>query len=133
MATPGDVTFASQINGCTQEGGQVGPVEIAYLLKLQQYTVEQKDFPVASGTVIGASGVVVALPAIPAGLEQTLFVVKTNLPVTFQLNGGGPTYTLSKPGSPFVMAPGFAVTQIEFGNAGGAAAKVYILQVVGTP
>jgi len=133
MATPGDVTLSGQINGCTQEGGQIGPVDIALLLKNQQYSVENKDFPVAPSTVIGASGVVVALPAIPAGLEQTLFIIKADLPVTFQLNGGAPIYTLSKAGSPFIMAPGFDVTQVEFGNAGGAAAKVYVLQVVGTP
>jgi len=133
MATPGDVTLSGQVNGCTAQGGQIGPVDIALLLKLQQYSVENKDFPIAQATVIGVSGVVVALPAIPAGLEQTLFIIKADLPISFQLNGAAPTYTLTKPGSAFIMAPGFNVTQIEFGNAGGATAKTYVLQVVGTP
>ena len=129
MATPGDVTFSGQITGCTQEGGQIGPVDIALLLKNQQYSVEHKDFPVAAGATIGGPGVVVALPALPAGLSQTLFVIKSDFEVTFQLNAAAPTYTI-KAGAPFVMAGGFDVTQVEFGNAGGAAAKVYILQVV---
>jgi len=131
MAEVGDVLFSGSITGLTQEGGAVGPVAVVYDLALQHYAVEAKDFRIAAGATIGSPGVVYALPAIPAGSEQNLFLIKSDLPIAFQLNGGVPTYEIRKANGVFCMSPGFAVTSIEFGNAGASEAKVYILQVVG--
>lgn len=133
MSNPGDVTFTGSVAGATEEGGQIGPVDLSYALTGQAYTWEAKDFPVAGGTAIGGPGVVMTIPAIPGTLAQSLFIIKSDLPITFQLNGAGPTYAITKPDGPFVMAPGFDVTQIEFANGGTATAKVYVLQVVGQP
>jgi len=129
----GDVTFGGTLNGFTDQGGQVGPVDVAYQLTGQVYAWEAKDFPVAAGAIIGGPGVVVSVPTIPAGMVQNLFLVKASLPISFQLNGAGPTYTIKKPGGIFVLPGDPAVTQVEFANAGGTDAEVYIAQVVGNP
>jgi|GEM_PF-4716187 len=126
----GDVNFSAQLSGETEIGGSIGPLTLAYLLSGQKYSWEAKDFRVASGTAIGA-GVPLAVPAIPGGMQQTFFAIKTDLPIEFQLNGAGPTYTL-KTGGLFVMAPGFDVTAIELANGGTVEAKVYVIQVVGS-
>jgi hypothetical protein len=126
----GDVNLSAQLSGETEIGGAIGPLTLAYILTHQKYAWEAKDFRVAQGTAIGA-GVPLAVPAIPAGMVQTLFVIKTDLPIDFQLNGAVPTYSL-KTGGLYVMAPGFDVTAIELANGGTVEAKVYVLQVVAT-
>lgn len=133
MSTPGDVTLSGSINGCTMEGGQIGPISLAYLLSQQKYTHEVKDWPIEAAAVLPGTPRTLNIPTIPAvgGLRQNLFVIKGGLGrVEFTINAGAVTYDLPAGGLFVIAAP--AVTSIEFGNPNNFEVKVYVLQVVGT-
>lgn len=132
-AAPGDVNFNGTLTGLTLLGGQLGPLALAVALSNQKYAVEVEDYPVAPGTtLVPGPPVVMAFPAIPAGLGQTFFLMKSSLPLQFTINNAGPTHTI-RAGGVFVMTPGVTVATIELANAGVSEARVYAMQVVGTP
>lgn len=130
-ASAGDVTFSGSINGVTQEGGQVGPVDVAYLLKNQKYVHEVKDWPVEAAAVLPGSPRTLTIPTVPpvGGLKQNLFLVKASGPIQFTINAGAITYELATGGLFAIGGP--AVTSVEFGNPNAFEVKVYVLQVVG--
>lgn len=130
MSNPGDVTFSGSINGLTEQGGQVGPVDIAYQLTGQKYTFEAKDFPVEAAAALPGSPRVMALPAIPVGLQQSLLIIKASGAVEFTINGGVQVYTAGQ-GGPVVLSGDPAAVTIEFGNPNAFEVRVYVLQVVG--
>lgn len=132
MAAVGDVTLSGTLAGLTLLGGQIGPVPLAVALTNQKYCVEVEDYPVVPGSALPGTPVVMTFPAIPSPLGQTLFIMKSDLPISFTINGAGPTHTL-RAGGVFVMTPGVAVTSIQMANPGTSEARVYACQVVGTP
>lgn len=129
--SPGTVNLTATLQGLTQEGGPVGPVDLGVELAAQAYTFETKDYRVPVSASLPGSPSTIAIPAIPAGLRQSLFLLSADQPIEFQLNGDASITYEHRAADRFylVMGPP-TITQLDLGNLSGVEARLYILQVV---
>lgn len=128
--SPGTVDLQLILSGITQEGGPIGPLTLASQLAAQAYSFEVKDFRVPASAALPGTPTTLQVPAIPAGLRQSLFLVKADQPISLTLNGGAVIEQLERSDRLFLVMSSVPVTQIDFGNLASLEARVYVLQMV---
>ena len=116
-----NVTLSGTIVGVGSKG-PLGPVALALALQNQRATLEM-GVDVAAGDAARP----VALPV--EGAVQSAFVLCTDNPFTFTINGAGITYELRN-GGIFVLGRLPLVNSIEVTGNGSTKATVYLLRVM---
>jgi len=129
-SSPGTVSLSATLQGIMQEGGPLGPIDLGVTLSAQAYAFEVKDYRIPTSAALPGTPAGLAIPVVPALLQQSLILVTSDQAIELSINGAVAPFVELKPGRVYLVMGPPAVTQIDFGNPGGLEAKVYVLQLV---
>lgn len=133
MANPIEAAISGSLAGSTRQGA-LTPVSLGFSMVGQEAHV-QRSATVEPGDTILAGEVDLDLSGGgKAGNVQTLFLVKSDLPVRFQLNGDANlVYDITRPEGYYLVLGGPEVLNIQFEStvAPAADAHVHITKILG--
>jgi hypothetical protein len=133
MANPIEAAISGNLAGSTRQGA-LTPVPLAYAMVGQEAHI-QRSATVEPGDTIGGGQVNLDLSGGGKGSDvQTLFLVKSDLPVKFQLNGDANLqFDITRPDGFFLLLGSPEVTDIQFEStvAPAADAHVHITKILG--
>ena len=133
MSNPIEVTISGNLAGTTRQGA-LTPIPLAYSMVGQEAHVQRSATVEPGDTIIGGE---VNLDLSGGGKAvdvQTLFLVKSDLPVRFQLNGNAAlTFDITRPDGFFLLlgAPEVLNVQFESTVAPATDAHVYLTKILG--
>jgi len=131
--TPIAAAISGGLAGCTRQGA-LTPVPLAYSLTGQEAHIQRSATVEPGDTIVGGEVNLDLSGGGKSGNVQTLFVLKSDLPVRFQLNGDANlVFETTRPDAPFVLpgVPEVANIQFESVVAPAADAHVHITKILG--
>ena len=131
---PISAAISGNLAGCTRQGA-LTPVPLGFSMVGQEAHVQRSATVEPGDTIVGGEVDLDISGGGKAGNVQTLFLVKSDLPVRFQLNATAAlTFDIERPGGFFLIMGGPEVTSIQFEStvAPAADAHVHITKILGT-
>ena len=131
--TPIEAAISGNLAGCTRQGA-LTPVSLGYTLVGQEAHIQRSATVEPGDTIVGTEVDLDLSGGGKAGNVQTLFLVKSDLPVRFRLNADASLqFDITAPDGFFMLLGSPEVTQIQFESivAPATDAHVHITKVLG--
>lgn len=135
MSNPIEAAISGNLAGSTRQGA-LTPVSLGYSLVGQEAHVQRSATVEPGDTIVGGEVNLDLSGGGKATDVQTLFLVKSDLPVRFQLNGNPAlVFDITRPDGPFLLCGSPEVLNIQFEStvAPAADAHIHVTKILGAP
>jgi len=133
MTNPIEAAISGNLAGATRQGA-LTPVPLTLSMVGQEAHVQRSATVEPGDTIVGGEVNIDISGGGKAGNKQTLFLLKSDLPVRFQLNGTAAlTFDIERPDGLFLITGGPEVLNIQFEStvAPPADAHIFVTKILG--